>query len=211
VARADVPRLMLVTRGGSGARGLADAEPALLAAVRGGVRCVVVREPQLDDQAYRAAVGRLRARVPCEVAVLVHGRPAVAREMGLGLHLPAGAPPVGTRGTGIYGRSVHDDAELGRAVDDGADYVVVGTIFPTSSKPGRNPAGVALVERLRRLAPPDLPILAIGGITVSRVPQVIRAGAHGVAVCGAVLGAPDPERVAQALGLALVVATGGSG
>ena len=65
---------------------------------------------------------------------------------------------------------------------------------------------MALVESMVRQAHPT-PIYAIGGVTVGRVPALIHAGVHGIAVCGAVLASNDPERVAQALGLALDVAS----
>ena len=63
-------------------------------------------------------------------------------------------------------------------------------------------AGIGVIERARRLAHP-LPIYAIGGITVSRIPAVIHAGAHGVAVCGAILSSSAPERVVEGMQLDL--------
>jgi thiamine-phosphate diphosphorylase len=127
--------------------------------------------------------------------------------MRVGLHLPAREAPPGTieLGGAPYGRSVHDDDELRRALAEGPDYLIVGTVFATASKPGRVPGGVPLLERLCRQAHPT-PVYAIGGISVGRIPAVIHAGAHGAAVCGALLLASDPERVAQAMSLALDVA-----
>jgi thiamine monophosphate synthase len=51
-----------------------------------------------------------------------------------------------------------------------------------------------------------VPVFAIGGVTVTRIPELIHGGAFGVAVCGAILSSNDPRRVAQAMSLALEVA-----
>jgi thiamine-phosphate pyrophosphorylase len=89
---------------------------------------------------------------------------------------------------------------------DDPSYLTAGTIYPTESKPGHPGAGPALVRSLSGLVRP-VPVYAIGGIGVAAVPELIRAGAHGVAVCGSILSANDPGRVAEALALALQVAS----
>ena len=199
-----LPQLMLITdRRRTRGRDLVE---LVSRSVRGGVGMVQIREPDLPDDELRELVRRIREIVAPSTVLSVNRSVRVARTSHVGLHLPANAPPV--RGIDLgrapLGRSVHDDDELRAALDDGADYILAGTVFPTESKPGRRPAGVALIERLCRQAHPT-PVYAIGGISVTRVPNVIHAGAHGVAVCGALLTANDPERVAQALSLALQV------
>ena len=67
---------------------------------------------------------------------------------------------------------------------------MVGTVFATSSHPGRSAAGPELVARVH--AATSLPLLAIGGVTPERVPEVVAAGASGVAVLSGIWGAPDP-------------------
>jgi thiazole tautomerase (transcriptional regulator TenI) len=71
------------------------------------------------------------------------------------------------------------------------DYLVVGTVFATSSHAGRAAGGVALVGRAAAAAG-STPVLAIGGITPERVAEVLEAGARGVAVVSGVWGAADP-------------------
>ena len=105
----------------------------------------------------------------------------------------------------LVGRSVHGPRQASRAAEQGVDYMILGPIYETASKPGHPGSGVGLVEQVSRLVHP-VPLFAIGGIEVSRVPAVIHAGAHGIAVSGAILGASDPRRVAEALALALTVA-----
>jgi thiamine-phosphate pyrophosphorylase len=200
-----LPRLMLVTdRRRTRGRDLVG---LVVEAVRGGAGLVQVREKDLRDDELRELVGRITQAVGGAATVVVNGRAGVALERGAGLHLPAGAP----RPAGLdprvrpFGRSVHGEAELRAAIADDPDYLVVGTVFPTAAKPDRVPAGLALVERVCRQVGP-LPVFGIGGVTVSRVPPLVHAGAHGVAVCGAILAANDPRRVAEALHLALEVA-----
>ena len=97
----------------------------------------------------------------------------------------------------ILGVSTHDARQARRALADGADYVAVGSIFPTGSKAGFHLVGPDLIRALRPEIP--VPLVAIGGITVGNVDQVIAAGADGVAVISAVCAAPDPEEATRRL------------
>jgi thiamine-phosphate pyrophosphorylase len=96
----------------------------------------------------------------------------------------------------ILGVSTHDENQARRARDDGADYVAVGSMFPTGSKAGFRLVGPDLVRRVR----PEIrvPLVAIGGVTTDNVAEVIRAGADAVAVITAVCAAPDPAAAARA-------------
>jgi thiamine-phosphate pyrophosphorylase len=97
---------------------------------------------------------------------------------------------------------VHDEAEARRALGEAPSYVVVGPVFPTGSKPGHPGSGVDALARLVGLVAP-VPVFAIGGLTADRVAATLRAGAHGIAVRSAILGAPDPARAARELAAAL--------
>ena len=205
-----LPRLMLVTdRRRTRRRELA----ALVEqAVAGGVGIVQLREKDLADDELRGLLDGIRKRLPREVLLVVNGSTRVARTMGTGLHLGAGLPfPAGPADGSrsdyaLFGRSAHDIQESRDALRDDPSYLIVGTIFPTESKPGHPGSGPALVRSVARVAGP-VPLYAIGGVGVSAVPELIRAGAHGVAVCGAILSANDPRRVAEALSLALEVSS----
>jgi thiamine-phosphate pyrophosphorylase len=100
----------------------------------------------------------------------------------------------------IIGASVGNDDEVVRAA--GADYVGIGPLYSTGSKPD---AGDAIgPERFAELARRcGLPAVAIGGITSERVAEVMAADAAGVAVISALFGAPDPTLAARALRSAL--------
>jgi len=170
-----------------------------------------VREKDLTADRLRELVQRIRENVPAGVCLLVNSSSRVARTMRTGLHLPAAtrfprsAEDGVRRDYALLGRSIHDAAEARVALRDRPSYLVLGTIFPTESKPGHPGSGLPLVRRVVELVGP-VPVFAIGGITVSGIPALVRAGAHGVAVCGAILSANDPRRVAEAMTLALQVA-----
>lgn len=195
-----LPRLMLVTdRLATRGRDLAE---VVEGAVAGGVGLVQVRERDLPEADVAALLERLVAGLRGSGArLVVNGRPALARALGLGLHLPAAAPPAVPR-VAFTGRSVHDEDEARRAGAEGVSYVVAGPIFPTGSKPGHPGAGAALIVRLGRVLP-STPIFAIGGLAPDRVGAVLDAGAHGIAVRSAILGAAEPARAARAFAEAL--------
>jgi thiamine-phosphate diphosphorylase len=95
----------------------------------------------------------------------------------------------------LLGASVHSAAEA-VAAGGGADFLLVGTLFPTPSHLGRAGAGP---ELLRELADVGLPLVGIGGITAERLPQLRRAGAAGAAVLRAVWAADDPGTAVERL------------
>jgi thiamine-phosphate pyrophosphorylase len=100
----------------------------------------------------------------------------------------------------IIGASVHDLATADARRMEGADYLVVGTVFATETHPEATPGGSSLI---RRLTDTRLPIIAIGGLNAERLGAVLAAGAHGVAVIRAVWDRPDPAFAAEALCAAL--------
>ncbi|MDE0085678.1 MAG: thiamine phosphate synthase, partial [Candidatus Poribacteria bacterium] len=83
-------------------------------------------------------------------------------------------------------------------ISEGADYIGFGPIYQTSSKSdAEKPKGL---ERLRRMCEiAKCPVIAIGGITLQTAAEVIKAGAHGIAVISAVCAQPDPLAAAQNL------------
>ena len=152
-------------------------------AIGGGVQLVQVRERDMNARELTALVARLVQRSRGFAAVLVNDRVDVALAAGAdGVHLPAGSPPATvvreTRADWLIGRSIHsvDEARL----IQGADYLMFGTVFESRSKPAGSP--VAGIEALADAAVvASVPVLAIGGITPSRVAACRDAGAAGVA------------------------------
>lgn len=97
----------------------------------------------------------------------------------------------------LVGRSVHSVRSAQKAVDEGADFIVLGTIFPTASHPDADTHGVSIIrETMMRV---DVPIVAIGGITASNAGKVIHSGASGIAVVRAILADSDPRSATSRL------------
>jgi len=94
------------------------------------------------------------------------------------------------------GVSVHDLAEAEAARLSGADYLVVGPVFATASHPGRAPLGLATLQQIVAAAG-DLPVIAIGGMTIDRVREVRGAGAYGVAAIRALWDDAEPAAAAR--------------
>ncbi len=102
----------------------------------------------------------------------------------------------------IIGGSAASLEEAQKCLVEGADYIGFGPVYPTTSKEDADPVtGIKLLKQTVEAIP--LPIMAIGGISVENTPEVIRAGARGIAVISAVCCQEDPEQAARALRQAL--------
>ncbi len=193
--------LYLVT---SPVEGLEDVVAAALAA---GVRLVQYRAKAgdvPDDQCRFVQASALRQLCHRHGALfLVNDRIDLALAVGAdGVHLGQGdlPPAVARQLLGpdrLIGRSTHCLEELHRAVADGCDYVGVGPVNATPTKPGREPVGLAYVGQATAACP--LPFFAIGGIDLANLAAVRRAGAERVAVVRAITQAEDPGAAAAAL------------
>ena len=102
----------------------------------------------------------------------------------------------------LVGRSVHDSDGALNAQQQGADYLIAGSVYATRSHPGQSPQGLQLLENL----PSELsiPTLGIGGINIQNAAAVIHAGASGVAVISAILSSPQPKEAAHRLKSAIL-------
>ncbi|RIL00108.1 MAG: thiamine phosphate synthase [Proteobacteria bacterium] len=204
------PVLCLVTDRRSARRPL---EEIVAAAVEGGVDWVQIRERDLEGGALLALCDRVGAAARAAAArrggavrVLINRRVDVALACGAdGAHLGFDALPVRAArallaAPASIGVSAHAPDELRAAARDGADYAHLAPIFAPLSKPAeRPPLGL---EALR--APADgLPVLAQGGVEPSNAGAILRAGAAGVAVTGAIQDSSDPHAAARSLRRAL--------
>ena len=177
---------------------IADGAPLAYAAFRGGAPAVQVRIKEADDDAVLAECEHIVAAAKSASAmVIVNDRADIALAAGAdGVHGGAEDLPVAVlrRLIGpdrLVGGTARDPDTALRHQDDGASYVGVGPVYATATKTGLpEPLGPAGVEKVA--ASVDIPVIAIAGITAARVPELLAAGAHGVAVIGAVAHAADP-------------------
>jgi len=196
-------RLVVITdRALAEPRGLLDVVRLALAA---GAPCVQLRNKG-EPARELLAIGRdIRALVREAGALLVvNDRLDVALALEAdGVHVGPDDLPVSAVRTAVppgfvVGRSADEPEVARRAVDDGADYIGCGTVYPTSTK---RDAGSAIgLQGLRRVVEAvDVPVVGIGGITVERASDVATTGAVGVAVVGAVMASAAPAEAVRGL------------
>lgn len=171
-------------------------------AAAGPATALCARDRHAPARVLARAGERIRALArPPEAAFFVAGRPDLAAALGAdGVQLagddllPADARRLLPHGW--MGRSVHTEEEAAAAVEEGADYLVVGNVYLTATHPGRPARGLDLVRRTAGLG---RPVIAVGGITAARAAEVRDAGAWGAAAIGALWDAADPAAAALAL------------
>ena len=174
------------------------------AALRGGARVIQLRDKLHDKGDVLPVARRIRALCDDYGALFIindHADLAVAcnaHGLHLGQHdLPIEEARAVLRPYQLIGRSNALVEEALESQKQGADYLSVGAIFPTTSKKRTRPAGLETLRRVKELA--SAPVVAIGGIGESNVAQVMEAGADAVCVISAVVGARDPEEAARRL------------
>lgn len=182
-------------------RGLSD---LLGAAVAGGVDVVQVREKHLPDDELAAIAHAARALCRRLGALLiVNDRPTVASEVGAdGVHIGQhDMPPAEVRELVgpdmLIGLSTHAPEEIDAVDPSLVDYIGVGPVHTTPTKPGRPAVGSELIRYAAAHSP--VPFFAIGGIDPGNIDEAFGAGATRVCVLRAVAAAEDPQGAARGL------------
>jgi thiamine-phosphate pyrophosphorylase len=179
--------------------------PTLLrGAIAGGVDIVQLREKHLANEEL-ASVAKA-ARVLCEhlgTLLIVNDRPWVARESGAdGIHvgqddIPAAEVRELVGPDMLIGVSTHSPEQIDAVDASVVDYIGVGPIHETPTKPGRPAVGTELIRYAAAHSP--VPFFAIGGLDASNLASALDAGATRVCVLRAIAAAEDPESAARAL------------
>lgn len=194
-------RLYLVCDGRPGGRSLEEVLPA---AIAGGVDVVQLREKELSERELLPIVTEAAA-ICRELGALfvVNDWPQVALSCAAdGVHVGQDdLPPSQVRelvgAEMLIGLSTHAPAEIDAAAAEPVDYIGVGPVHETPTKPGRPATGVELVAYAAAHA--KAPFFAIGGIGAGNLAPVLAAGARRVCVLRAIAEAPDPRAAAQEL------------
>jgi thiamine-phosphate pyrophosphorylase len=181
-----------------------DLAAFLTACIAGGVDVVQLRDKHLDARPLLARA-RVAAAVCAELGVpfVLNDRPDLALECGAdGVHVGQDdAPPSLARrilGDGaIVGFSTHAPAELDASADEPADYVSVGPVAPTPTKPGRPGTGLDYLRYAAETA--TRPWFVTGGVTPDTLPAMLDAGARRFVVVRWLTEAADPRHAARAL------------
>jgi thiamine-phosphate pyrophosphorylase len=176
----------------------------LAQAVKAGSPCIQLRERDLCASELLALAGDIQRLISPGGQLVINDRLDVALSLeAAGAHLRSNSLPasMARRMIGsdrLLGVSVHSVSEAVQAESGGADYVVLGPIYETPSKQSYGaPLGLAKLEEAAGRV--HVPIIGIGGVTPVRARDMRLAGAFGVAVITAVLGADDVEAATHAL------------
>lgn len=195
-----------------------DLLPIVRQALEGGCTAVQLRAKRLPDGAFLTLAREMReASEESGALFLVNDRLDIALATGAdGVHLGVDDLPLtaarqlatrAQKSDFVIGYSPETDVQVTTAAAAGADYLGIGPVFGTTSKPDAGDA-IGLDHFRRRVAAAGIPVIGIGGIQPSNARSVIETGAVGIAVVGAILRAKDPCSAAAALRDAV---TSGSG
>lgn len=171
------------------------------ACLDGGARLLQLRAKALGSRAFLdLADACVALAMPFDASIIINDRADIARLSGAaGVHLGQDdLPPAAARrllGDGaMIGFSTHHVEQIEAALRGPINYVAVGPVFGTTTKDtGYSAVGLDLVRTAARLAG-EMPVVAIGGITLDNAPSVIAAGAASVAVISDLLAGGDPRR-----------------
>ncbi|MCX8079549.1 MAG: thiamine phosphate synthase [Geminocystis sp.] len=174
------------------------------AALQGGLKLVQYRSKNEDDYTRWQQASRLRKLCNDYNALfLVNDRVDIALAVDAdGVHLGQMDLPVAVArqllgNERIIGKSTTNPQEMEKAIAEGVDYIGVGPVYATPTKPEKKPAGLSYVRYAKENA--TVPWFAIGGIDVDNIQEVVAAGASQVAVVRAIMNATDPKKATQQL------------
>ncbi|MFB0525548.1 MAG: thiamine phosphate synthase, partial [Phycisphaerae bacterium] len=175
--------------------------------VAGGADCIQLRSKNInDDTLFAAAIEFVEVCKDANVLSIINDRVDVAVAAGAdGVHLGQNDLPIEQArklqlAPLIIGQSTHSLAQLQTACEAQPTYVSLGPVFSTGTKPTAQPVGLDYVRQAtRQLTNTGIGNVAIGGITLDNVEEVLKAGAQAVAVCSAVTEVDDPTKACRAL------------
>ena len=185
-------------------RGRTTAE-VVIAAVKGGVTCVQLREKDCSTREFIDEAAFLKLVLqPHQIPLIINDRVDVALAVAAdGVHLGqsdmriADAKRILNSETiiGISAESIEDAVQ---AEADGANYIGISPVFATGTKTDTAPPlGLEGIRQIRKAV--SIPLVGIGGINISNASDVIRSGADGIAVVSAIVSAENPESAASDL------------
>jgi thiamine-phosphate pyrophosphorylase len=184
-----------------------DIEATVASAIAGGVTMVQLRAHDRSAGEVLDLARRLKTLTRGKALLVVNDRidVAIASEAD-GAEVPeAGLPTLVARGLigkySVLGRSVHGVDAAVQAAREGAEFVIAGTVFKSSSHPDLEPAGTGLIKSITGAV--NIPVIGIGGVNAENLGEVVAAGAAGVAVISAIAAAEDPKAAAEELAAAL--------
>ena len=193
---------VIVDRAACGARDVAEVAAA---AIRGGADVIQLRDKAAtsDEDVMREARRLRQLTRAAGLPLIMNDRVNVAKSVDAdGVHLGQDDLPTQEARSvlgpnRLIGRSTHNLEQALAAQSEGADYIGLGPIFPTPTKPDAGSVGTSLIAQVKRRV--DIPIVCIGGIDHTTLKDVVAAGADCIAVVRAVCAQPHPDAAAHQL------------
>lgn len=170
--------------------------------ISGGADAVQLREKDMsDDEFYSLAVECRKITARSNTLFIVNDRTEIARDVDAdGLHVGQSDTPVSVARNvigrnKILGVSTHNIGQALAAQQAGADYIGVGPLFPTVTKAYEPPVGLAYLKQIPRDI--TIPFVAIGGITLENLNEILSAGGSRVAICSAIISGSNVMQTTQ--------------
>lgn len=205
-----LPRLLLIADGFASGRGTGPfaqtperVRKIVAEAVARGVRWIMLRDHAADERTFARSAGRLVERVRDirpDIRIAVNTRADVAQRLRADLHVGTRGPSIeqALEASGVVGVSSHSSIDVREAAGAGASYALFSPVYRTATHPDAAPAGLDALREACAAPPEAFPVLALGGLTPTRVAECRSAGAHGVAVLSGILDAHRPARAVDA-------------
>ncbi len=163
--------------------------------IKGGVTVLQLREKTLSSKEFLNRALKLRKIIPPRISFIINDRIDIALACGAeGVHLGQDDIPLSIARkimgeSKIIGISTHSFKQAIEAKAEGADYIGIGPVFSTPTKPGVCPVGLEIVSRIKKEI--KIPLVAIGGISKENAKKVLETGTDGIAVVTAIFGSKD--------------------
>ncbi len=164
--------------------------------IDGGADAIQLREKIISDREFITLAEEVRdITINNGTLLIINDRVHIAREINAdGVHLGQhdmsileAREIIGNKK--IIGISTHSATQAKQAQKDGADYIAIGPIYPTSTKDYEPSVGIGIIKQISEVV--NIPIIAIGAITLDNLDEVLKAGASRIAVCSAIIGSKD--------------------
>ena len=181
-----------------------DIEKVVTLAIEGGAHIIQFRDKEISDDEFNFLAEKIKKITQREnVPLIINDRANIAKSIDAeGVHLGQDDMPLkevrGILGNDkIIGISTHNVEQALEAKKQGADYIGLGPVFETSSKEIKDTVGPEMIKEVFSLV--KIPVFPIGGINLSNLDQVIKAGSKRIAVISAVIGQRDVKKSAKEL------------
>jgi len=174
-------------------------------ALKGGVRGVQLREKDLSSkELYELAYDLRKLTAKYDARLIINDRVDIALAVEAdGVHLGLNSMPIHRvrkllGSNRLIGLSCHNQVNAIMAQENGADFITFGPVYYTPSKANYGqPVGINRLETVSHLL--NIPIFALGGIKQENIPEVLAAGASGIALVSAIIASDDPRSEAAAM------------